>query len=73
MITVEVKNLEPGNVAAKDIITKRGQVIAKAGTTLSAQLIARLSFYRIESVCIEEETPEVPEEIEEETGETDSE
>ena len=67
MITVEVKNLEPGNVAAKDIITKRGQVIAKAGTTLSAQLIARLSFYRIESVCIEEETPEVPEEIEEET------
>ena len=48
-------------IVAKDIITKRGQTIAKAGTKLTSPLIARLSFYRIESVSIEEIEVDIPE------------
>ena len=62
MRQVSVRELKPGMVTASDVVTKRGQVIAKKGTSLSAQLIARLSFYRIESVDIEvpEEKPAAP-------------
>ncbi len=62
MRQVSVRELKPGMVTASNVVTKRGQVIAKKGTSLSAQLIARLSFYRIESVDIEvpEEKPAAP-------------
>jgi putative nucleotidyltransferase with HDIG domain len=55
MRQVEVSKLRPGMVAAADIITKRGQVIAEKGSEMTGQLIARLSFYRIETVSIEDE------------------
>ena len=48
MRQVEVSKLRPGMVAAADIITKRGQVIAEKGSEMTGQLIARLSFYRID-------------------------
>ena len=54
MITLDVKKLEPGSIAAEDIVTKSGQTIAKKGTVLSSQLIARFSFYRINTVAIED-------------------
>lgn len=55
MQLLEVSELQPAMVVAEDIVTKRGQVIAKAGTPLTSPLIARLSFYRIENVAVEDE------------------
>lgn len=55
MKKIQTSRLKPGMKAAQPIITKRGQVIAKEGTILTSQLIARLSFYRIETIHIEEE------------------
>lgn len=54
MIKLNVDQLETGMVAAQPIVTKRGQTIAPAGTVLTAQLIAKLSFYRIQTVMIDE-------------------
>ena len=53
MKQIPVRQLKPGMVTASDVITKRGQLIAQKGTALTSQLIARLSFYRIESVDID--------------------
>ena len=63
MQTLEISELRPDMIVAADIVTKRGQTIAKAGSKLTAPLIARLSFYRVDTVSVEEEaTPEpVPE------------
>ncbi len=55
MQLLDVSELQPAMVVAEDIVTKRGQVIAKAGTPLTSPLIARLSFYRIENVAVEDE------------------
>lgn len=60
MVKLEVKKLKPGMVVEKPIVTKRGQTIAKAGTTLDAKLIARLSFYKIEEVTVEKEFSDEP-------------
>ena len=54
MPKLEVKDLKPGMVVEKAIITKRGQTISKKGTVLDSKLIARLSFYKIESVHVED-------------------
>ena len=55
MKKLSVKKLKSGMIAATNIVTKRGQIIAESGTILSNQLIARLSFYRIEEVMVEDE------------------
>lgn len=55
MRTVPVDDLKSGMITATPILTKRGQEIAAAGTALTNQLIARLSFYKIETVDIQEE------------------
>ena len=57
MITLKTRELEPGYIVAQDIITRKGQIIAPAGTELSKQLIGRLSFYRIDSVTVEDPIP----------------
>lgn len=44
-------------IIAEPIMTKRGQVISKTGSVLTAQLIARLSFYKIEEVSVEDPAP----------------
>ena len=54
MAKLEVKKLKPGMVVEKAIVTKRGQTIAKVGTELDSKLIARLSFYKIEEVVVED-------------------
>ena len=72
MKQIPVRQLKPGMVTASDVITKRGQLIAQKGTALTSQLIARLSFYRIESVDIdmpEEEKPAPQPEAPEALGE----
>lgn len=53
MKKLPVTKLKSGMVLSKSIVTKRGQTIAKAGTVLTHQLIARFSFYKIDSVDIE--------------------
>jgi len=60
MPKLEVKELKPGMVVEKAIITKRGQTISKKGTVLDSKLIARLSFYKIESVHVEDGFGEEP-------------
>ena len=63
MIKVSVNRLQAGMVVAKPIVTKRGQTIASAGASLTSQLIAKLSFYRIQTVMIDENS--IPQEIRE--------
>ena len=53
MAELEISKLKPGMKVLKPIITKRGQTIAKADTELTSQLIAKLSFYKIETVDID--------------------
>ena len=48
-----VSKLKSGMVLNASVRTKRGQTIAKAGTVLNHQLIARLNFSHIESVAVE--------------------
>lgn len=55
MKKVVTAKLRPGMIAAKAITTKRGQVIAAAGTELTSQLIARLSFYKIDAVFVSDD------------------
>lgn len=67
MAKLAVKKLKPGMVVEKAIVTKRGQTIAKVGTELDSKLIARLSFYKIEEVVVEDgfnDEPAKPLEIE---------
>ena len=53
MITLTVDNLTPGMIVASPIVTKRGQTISKPGEKLTPQLIAKLSFYKIDVVTVE--------------------
>ena len=57
MAMMTVNKLEPGMVALSPIVTKRGQVIAKEGTELNSQLIAKLTFYKIDEVDVK--VPEI--------------
>ena len=53
-MTLAVDELKAGMVVAEPILTKRGQTISKAGETLTNQLIAKLAFYKIEAVTVED-------------------
>lgn len=57
MTTLTVDKLNAGMIVAEPILTKRGQSIAKAGETLTNQLIAKLTFYKIEEVTVEDPEP----------------
>ncbi len=52
MIKVSTSKLKSGMVTAKPIKSKHGQEIAPAQVTLTSQMIARLTFYRIDAVYI---------------------
>lgn len=54
MITVPTSQLKPGMITAAPAITKHGQEIVTAATSLTSQLISRLTFYKITSVMITE-------------------
>jgi HD-GYP domain-containing protein (c-di-GMP phosphodiesterase class II) len=59
MQKLPLRNLNAGMTLADDITTRHGQVVARKGTVLTDPLIARLSFYRIDLVPVEqEETPD---------------
>ena len=53
-MTLTVDKLKAGMVLASPVVTKRGQSISKAGDTLTNQLIAKFTFYKIESVDVED-------------------
>lgn len=53
-MTLPVEELKPNMVTTEPIVTKRGQTIVKSGETLTAQMIAKLTFYKIESATVED-------------------
>ncbi|MCR5580103.1 MAG: HD-GYP domain-containing protein [Pseudobutyrivibrio sp.] len=57
-MTLTVDKLKQGMIVAEPIVTKRGQTISKPGEVLTHQLIAKLTFYKIESVTVEDPEPE---------------
>lgn len=60
MITLTVDKLEPNMIVAEPVVTKRGQTIIKAGEKLTPQMIAKLTFYKIESATVEDVEEETP-------------
>lgn len=60
---MKTTSLKPGMVTAAPIITKRGQELIPAGTTLTNQLISRIEFYGIPSAMIDETSMLTEEEI----------
>ena len=64
MKNLSCRELKAGMVVAKDVRTKQGQEIAKPGTVLNAALIAKISFYNIDEISVEdaESVPNVKEE-----------
>ena len=63
MITLTVDKLEPNMIVAEPVVTKRGQTIIKAGEKLTPQMIAKLTFYKIESATVENPEEEPKEEL----------
>ncbi len=57
------RKLEEGMILAREITTKHGQIIAEKGAALTDMQIARLSFYKIDFVYVEDDDWE-PEEQE---------
>ncbi len=63
MTTLTVDKLEPNMIVAEPVVTKRGQTIIKAGEKLTPQMIAKLTFYKIESATVEDVEEEAPVEV----------
>ena len=57
MRLVNVRNLEPGQTLASDIVNLHGQVIAPAGTVIAPRLQSILKSWGISEVSIEGEVP----------------
>lgn len=73
-MTLPVDQLKPNMVLIEPIVTKRGQTIVKAGETLTPQMIAKLTFYKIESATVEDPVVEPePEPVVETPAEPESE
>lgn len=49
-----IDDLQPGMVTAEKIYTNRGQMVMDANTTLTPELISKLSYYSIRNVSINE-------------------
>lgn len=61
MALMKLKEVQVGMVLEKDVLTPRGQVIAKAGSALNAQTLLHMSFYNIgELDVVNPEGPVVP-------------
>lgn len=63
MKNIKFADLKLGMVTAAPVKTKRGQELIPAGTALTRQLISRLEFYSIGSVCIDETSILTEEEV----------
>lgn len=57
MINVKFEDLRPGMIVGKPVITSGGQVIIKEQTELTNQLIARIEFYSIFNIAIDDSIP----------------
>lgn len=54
MATMKLKEVQVGMVLKNDVLTPRGQLIAKAGSVLNAQTLLHMSFYGIDNIEVEE-------------------
>lgn len=63
MENIKLADLKLGMVTAAPVKTRRGQELIPAGTALTKQLISRLEFYSIGSVCIDETSILTEEEV----------
>ena len=52
----KLKEVQVGMVLEKDVLTPKGQVIAKAGSVLNAQTLLHMSFYNIDELDVRENT-----------------
>lgn len=55
MKKVNLEEIKPGMILAEDIISPKGQVLAKAGTMITAQQLLHISYYNIKTVQIQDE------------------
>lgn len=55
-----IADVKPGMITAVPVRTKRGQLIINPNVALTYSLIARMDFYGIESVYIQEQEPPAP-------------
>lgn len=55
MRQVEVAEIKPGMILAEKIISPRGQVLAEAGTAVTAQQLLHVSYYGIKTLSIQDE------------------
>lgn len=60
MKIIKTKDLEEGMVTASPVTTKHGQIIVDKGTSLTNQLIARISFYGIDCIRVETDSDQEP-------------
>ena len=54
MESYQAKDLLPKMITAEPVRTKNGQLVVNQGVTLTKQLIAKIHFYNIESVVVED-------------------
>ena len=54
MKRVEVAEIKPGMILAENIISPRGQLLAEAGTSITAQQLLHVSYYGIRTLSIQD-------------------
>lgn len=64
MKKISIHHADNGMVLAEDIITRKGQLIARKGTILNPQLILHMKFYSIDNVSIVDSENEKEDSIE---------
>ena len=55
MKRIKVSEIKPGMILAEKIISPKGQILAEAGTAVSAQQLLHLSYYGIKELAIQDE------------------
>ncbi len=55
MKRVNVVEIKPGMILAQDIVSPKGQVLAKKGTAITAQQLLHMSYYGIDALKVQDE------------------
>ena len=55
MKKVDVSEIKPGMILAEDIISPKGQLLAKEGTMITAQQLLHISYYNIKKINVQDE------------------
>lgn len=55
MRQIEVAEIKPGMILAEKIVSPRGQLLADAGTPLTAQQLLHVSYYGVKSLWVQDE------------------